>query len=355
MSGIGERRNMNYLIDELSISLEDKSNDFSFKWLFDNTLRISMEYWSVIEDLYDRYIDLPEKMYRYVLSPEWGEASKNFRMRFLIVKIESDYTFVPFKIVDPIGHDRYFSISMEPISYGGIDENVKKVLEYLSKFDCIKYIAIPELEQKDEVDNNYYNLREDFSKMNKSNWRSKRGVNKLMKLVEFDNHAELLPGIEDRIKELNAVWDNIKKSKDKNFKLSKSTDFNLAKIAKKSESVYIYGFFYKGNLIGYSIASIIIGKYISLLATKQITGSYEHLSDFVGEDTEELKVIHKHLSSYMQYMIQRDILKDSDYIAVYNYGDTKVRGLKDFKNDYYSRRFSYNRYSLEDYMRRLEI
>ena len=342
---------MDYMISEVAISESGiESSDKSFKWLYDNSQRVGMLFRDSIEEFYQNYIDSPDKMYRYVINPEWAEASKNMRMRFTVLEIDSDYVLIPLKMIDPIGHDRYFSLSMEPISYNRISDNEVKAVNIMKQFDCVKYIAVPELEVGDEVDNNYYNLPEDFKEMDRSKWRSKRGVNKLMQIVDFNPHAELIPGIEEQVLTVNGIWDDIKMSKDKKLKLSKKTDQALAKLSLNNQSLYIYSFSYHEKMIGYSIAVIILDKYIALLSTKQITNNYQALVDYIGEDTEELQMIHRHLSSYMQYMIHKDAFQERGFHGVYNYGDTKIKGLKDFKLDYYAHRFSYNRYSLDDYL-----
>ena len=346
---------MDYMIQEIAVSYSDIENsDKSYKWLWDNTQRVGISFRNLVEEFYKKYIDSPDKMYRYVINPEWAEASKNMRMRFIVISIKDDYILVPMKMIDPIGYDRYFSLSMEPISYSGSRDNEIQVVRLLMQFDCVKYIAVPELEPGDEVDNNYYNVADDFKEMDRSKWRSKRGVNKLMSVIDFDNHAELTPGIEDRVLTVNGIWDDIKMSKDKKLKLSKKTDQSLAKLSLNNQSLYIYSFSYHGKMIGYSIAVVIVDKYIALLSTKQITNDYQRLVDYIGEDTEELQMVHRHLSSFMQYMIHKDAFQERKFEGVYNYGDTKIKGLKDFKLDYYAHRFSYNRYSLEDYLNRRE-
>ena len=346
---------MSYYLQEIAIDIEDlKSSDKSYKWLVNNSQRIKTPVRDIIDDFYKKYITSPEKMCRYVVNPEWSEASNNVRFRFVIIKVEDDYVLVPLKIISPVRQDRYFSLSTEPISSNNSIDSIKSVLQILSEFSCVRYISIPEIEKKNAKDSNYYNLPKDFSKMDRSTWRSKRGVNKLMKIIDFDGNAELIPGIENMISTVNGIWNDIKRDCGySNHDLSKKIDENLAKLSLKNDSIYLYSFNYHDKLIGYSIATIIVDKYIMLLSTKQITGSYNRLSTYMGEDTDELKMVHKHLSSFMQYMIHKDAFLNKGFEGIYNSGDMGIKGLKDFKQDYYSNVLYYNRYPISDYLKRI--
>lgn len=334
-----------------------KTSDKSYRWLVDNSTKINLSSKSTVDKFYKIYMTDDTKMYRYIINPEFGQVSSNFRMRYLLISVDNDFVFVPLKIIDLMGRgESYITISMEPISQNSNKQSIIKVLEVLKEFPCIRFVVRNETEEKDALDNNYYNVRDAYDHMNKSKWRSKRGVNILDSLIDFKYEAEKDSSVIEDVYKVNQIWDEIKiANKMNNFSFpNKNMDKKLATLACGGGATHIYTFSYKGKMIGYSIPIMVSDKYVVLMSTKQITADYKVLADYIGEDTEELYKIYRHMSSYMQFKIHQDVFERLGLQAIYNFGDVNIPGLRAFKLDYYKSIIYYNKYSLEDYIKILE-
>lgn len=333
-------------------SLED--SDHSYDTLMLNSEKINMSSKEILEMFYSKYITSPDKMYQYVLNPEWGEASGNYRMRFLIIILEDDYILVPLKVMDPMGKERYFSISMELVSYNSSMENIIKVMRLLQSFDSIKFISLSGNFDKEVYMNNFYNTLEEFTQMNRSVWKSKKGINKMSKLIVMnsDYYPEAVP---DLIKQVDDLW-NAQKKSEKKTTLPAKVDISLAKMWGKSNDMFMYLYFYKDKILGYSIGVTTVENYVSLLSTKSLTQlPIDQLSDYLKETDESIvKQIQKFLGAFIQYTIHKDILFDKGFDALYYYGDVHSKSLHEFKQDYYKRVINSYKVSLGEYIQILE-
>lgn len=333
---------INYEIDSLSIPLVDfsKNSDKTYKYLFNNSIHIEMAYKDVLSEFYSKVMENnPECMGDYNILPEYGEASKNYRFRFMIFKVEDDYVLVLYKIVDPrtASIKNYFTVSYPPISLNG--KSTDEVVNVLKQYPDIKYIVSFSTED-DFTNNNYYNMIENFREMDKSGWRSKRGVNRLRDIIRFDTRSEDIPMIEEYVTDVTREWNKLKGKT-----ASVRSDLNLIKMARKTDSVRVYSFWYKDKIVGFSIGIDIIGKYLGLITTKTVSvGDDEYLANYLGEDDMDLvRYMRKHIGSYVQYAMHKEILQEMGYKAVYYYGDTRSKTLRIFKMDYFKNRIFYKR------------
>ena len=336
-----------YQIDSLSISLDAfvSNSDKSYKYLFDNSIHIQLDVKDVLEAFYKKAMwDYPEKMGDYNICPEYGEASRNYRFRFIVLKTDDDYVLVTFKIVDPrtVTIKNYFTVSYPPISYNG--KSTEKVYDALKMYPDIKSIVGFSTED-DFSNNNYYNMLKDFKEMDKSSWRSKRGVNRLRDLIEFDVESENIPNIEWHIEKLTNEWNKIKGKTS-----SVKSDLNLVGLARRGDSVKVFSFWYKGVMVGFSIGIVIIDKYIGLITTKTVSiGDDAYLAEYLGEsDMDLVKYMRKHIGSYVQYALHKYCLADNNFEAVYYYGDTRSKTLRIFKKDYFKNIIYYKRVPVRD-------
>jgi hypothetical protein len=194
-----------YLIDSMSIALERLSNNEnkSYRWLFENSTHIDMKVYDILNDFFVRNEVAPDNMCLCNLDCVYGEASRNYRFRFIIVGVNDDYVLVPFKIVDPRSAkiENYFTISYHPLSYNKNTESIKEVLKVLSSYECIHSIDIPS-DEKGSIRNNYYNLPENYRDICRSKWKSKHGINKLSNIIDVDYHSESLIDIEDKLRDM---------------------------------------------------------------------------------------------------------------------------------------------------------
>lgn len=338
-----------YQIDSLSIELSEFINneDKSYRYLFDNSYHIDMKFFDVLNEFMCKRITDPSKMIISHSDCVYGEASRNYRFRFIILKSNDDYVLVTFKIVDPrtASIKNYFSITNLPISYEGKD--VKEVMEALRLYECIKSIEIPC--NADEYDrNNYYNIIDDFSEMKRAKWRSKRGINKLSSLIDVNYHSENLPDIRDLRASMFDMW-----CKFKGKKVTDKTDKGMLELALKMEKACIITFWYNRKLLGITIGTPTYGNYITIYTQKSLgISNNEFLSEYLEEDNMEIvRDINKYLGSYVQYCINRYCFEDMGFKAVFYTGDQKDENLRRFKRIYYKNTVNYKRVPLEDYFK----
>jgi hypothetical protein len=309
------------------------------------SIHIDMKVKDVLEAFFYKVMQSPDKMGDYNICPEYGESSGNYRFRFVIIKVDGDYVLATFKILDPRTSKipNYFIISYPLISYNGNSDNEVKVLEAFKLYSsCVKAV-ISFSNEGDFYNNNFYNMLKDFKEMDKSAWRSKKGINKLSKLIDFKTGSEDIVGFEEAMVSLSTEWARIKKKK-----FSHKSDVNLIHMARKSDNIKVFSFWYKGILVGFSIGVIMLEKYICLVTTKTISiGDYEYLSKYLGEEDESIvKSMNKHLGSYVQYEIHKWCLAENGLEAVYYYGDVRSKSLREFKTDYYKNIIYYQRVPL---------
>lgn len=339
------------LFEQIGISLHSlEESDYSYDTLMQNSNKINMSSKEILETFYCKYITVPEKMYQYTLNPEWGEASSNYRMRFMVVIVDNDYVFVPLKVMDPMGKDRYFSISMELVSYNDSVENIIRVLNTLKKFDSIKFIAVSGFYDREVYMNNFYNTIEEFKQMDRSVWKSKKGINKMSKIIDVS--TDCIPEEASiYVKQIDDLW-NAQKKSEKKTTLPVKVDISLAKLYGKQDDMFLYMYFYKDVPVGYSIGVTTAKKYISLLSTKSLTQlPLEQLSEYLREsDDLIIKQIQKFLGAFIQYTIHKDILQRRKYEALYYYGDVHSKSLHEFKQDYYKRIINTYKFTIDEYL-----
>lgn len=328
-----------------------KNSDKSYEFLFQNSFKIDMETKTILELFYNKVIT-EKTMYQYVLNPEWGSASGNFRMRFIIISYNDDYILVPFKVIAMM-KVKYFSISMDPVSLNDNKQNIKDVLNVLKDFD-IRYVMVTDNRDEECYMNNYYNTIAEFDGiMDKSKFKSKRGVTKLQEYLDFHNDL-YVPDLADRIQKVDELWNNQKET-DKKTTLPVKIDVKLTELAYSYSDMTVHTYTYNNIILGYDIVVTTCKDYASVLSAKTLTQmSTEDLAKYMQEnDLEKVEYIRTRLGGYMQYMLNRDMLKDKGYKALYYYGDVKSKSLQKFKEIYYKKIINYYKEDLEIYINKL--
>ena len=332
----------------MSITLEDlvSNKNKSYRFLMDNSYHIETQYKDILYHFLGKVIEgHPSCMGDYTICPEWGEASEDFRMRFIIVKSDRDYSLVILKVVTPFT-ENYFRIDYPIISL--YNENTSsKVLDVLKMYKDIHFYSVIS-EKRDGRRYNYYNTLEDFkSKMDKSKWKSKKGINKLSKIIDVQYKYDYasLSDIEGKIPNLIKEW-----NKARPFELSARHDMNLLDMYKRTDDIEVFTFWYKNVLVAYSIG-VRMFSYIVLLSTKTIAVCGEEKIKIIlgndGIDESTIRNIKKHLGAYTQYYLHKILLEDLKYNALFYYGDSGLKKLHSFKEEYYRNRIDYKFYSCE--------
>lgn len=335
-------------IDSLSIDIQELQNnpDKSYHFLLDNSLHIEYQYKDVLEAFYRKVMLDPFRMGDYNICPEYGDVTKNYRFRFMIVKDREEYILLIFKVVDPrtASIANYFTLGYEPISLDG--GSALPTLRVLQQYESIKSVVVIS-EEKGSFNNNYFNMLKDFKEMDKSTWRSKNGVNKLAKIIGF-SCDENLSGIYDGVETITAVWNKVKHEK-----VPVKYDTRLLDMAMRGDNIKVFTFWYNGIMVAFSLGIEMLNKFISLETTRTINiAGDEFLTKYLHEsDPSVVKLIRKHLGAFVQYSMSKYCLEHGRYEAVYYYGDGGDKGLREFKRVFYKNIIFYTRVPMADYIK----
>ena len=334
-------------LEMASVGIEElKSNpDRSYKSLFDRSRMINSSCSSLMQSIYD-FNAVGKDFPRYLLNPEWNECCAQFRSRYIVVSVDDDFVFVPLKLNQSSSLSWWFDVSFKPVSILGRKSSVLQTLNVLSEHS-VKNVIVGEDAKGEAADNNYYNTAEDFcSWMDKSNWRSKYGVNKLSRIVEFRN--EWYGGIESDVKECGEIWNRCRKERGR-LKCSIRGD---VKCVQNRMSSLCYTFFCNGKIAGYMIP-FVFDRCAAIEATKSIGFGIDFCRERFRVGETEAKLLSAKLGRYMQYEMHKDLLQNRKLDAVYYYGDTGNGHLREFKESIFKHRIWYNKYPIKDYIQRL--
>lgn len=340
-----------YTIDSMSVDIKTLENnpDKSYRFLLDNSFHIEYQYKDVLEAFYRQAMMDPFKMGDYNICPEYGDVTKNYRFRFMIVRDGEEHILLIFKVVDPrtASIPNYFTLGYEPISLEG--GSVLPTMKALQSYESIKSVVVIS-EEKGSFNNNYFNMLKDFKEMDKSTWRSKNGVNKLSKLITF-SCDDSLPGIYEGVETITAIWNKVKHEK-----VPVKYDTRLLDMAMKGDNIKVFTFWYKDIMVAFSLGIIMLDKFISLETTRTVNiAGDEFLTEYLREsDPEIVKLIRKRLGAFVQYTMSKHCLQDNSYEAVYYYGDGNEKGLREFKRVFYKNIIFYTRVPMADYIKSLE-
>ncbi|WP_304393122.1 hypothetical protein [uncultured Clostridium sp.] len=337
-----------YCIPLESFNKSDKSYDFLLK----NSFPINIEVKDIIDMFLNKIITL-NTMPNYIVSPEWGEAANNYRIRFVIITHNSDFIFVPIKLIAMM-KVKYATISHEPISLNGNNQNIIDVLEVLKDFD-IQYIMTIENEQndKDYYMNNYYCVKDVFyNSFQNRKHNARKGNKKLGDILTYHTERctpELLP----KFKEFIDMWHNDRGKEGSPTKV----DINLINMnIDNIGDVIVNWVTYKDKIIGYVLCCVSCNKYVMELCSKTLAPlPIEVIANYLNEDIDGIsKTIKTYFGGYFQYMITKNFLIDNDYIAHYAYGDVKTKSLQTYKIKYYKGIIYQYKTDLQEYIKRLK-
>ena len=335
-------------LEMASVSIEElkSSEDKSYKSLFDKSRMIDSSSKNLLTSIYD-FNAVGKDFPRYLLNAEWNECCAQFRSRCIVVSVDDDFVFVPLKLNQNSSMPWWYDISFKPVSVLDRKDSILQTLNVLSEHS-VKNVIIGEDSEKAVVDNNYYNTAEDFhSWMDKCKWRSKHGINKLSKIVEF--RTEWYDGIESDVKECGEIWNRHRKK----IGRSEGSIRGDVKCIQNRMSSLCYTFFCNGKIAGYMIP-FVFGRCAAIEASKSISSDIEFCRERFGIDDIEAKLLSANLGRYMQYEMHKDLLQNRKLNAVYYYGDVRSASLREFKKLMFKHKIWYNKYPIKDYIWRLE-
>lgn len=344
---------LNLKMKSYSISLETfRNSDKSYKFLLEHTFPIDIKTKPIIDMFLKKVVTL-ETMPNYIVSPEWGEAANNYRIRFVLVSHNNDYIFIPIKLIAMM-KTQYATISHEPISLNGNTQNIIDVLEVMNEFHFEYIMTIEdEREDKEYYMNNYYCVESVFyDSLEKRKHNGKKGIKKLGNVLEYHNERvtpELLP----KFKEFMDMWHNERGKEGSATKV----DVNLINMnINHVGDVIVNWATYKDKIVGYVLCCVSCGGYVMELCSKTLAPlPIETIAEYLGEtDLEGVsRTIKTYFGGYFQYMITKTFLIDGDYIAHYAYGDVKTKSLQTYKIKYYKGVIYQYKTDLSEYIERL--
>lgn len=351
-----------------SLDSSDKSLDF----LMSISQRLSMECEDVINSFLMRGVPCKISV-PYFFNCAYVESTRNFRLRFAVIEVPyesySDCVILSLKLkaLRRPKTEWNFVIGFPPVSYLGLTSSVERVLKSLQSFPCLKGVEFPEhtySENKGYEDVVYYNRTEDFTRMNRSAWRSKHKIKPLQNLVSFVPETDLTPHTEQQLEFILDSWISTKHrqySKDGILsfmdKFSRNNDIRLVSLMKKHSSIFLSTFYYKEFLIGYSISNLtpfMDGIAMDIISMKQLTVDYTTLSTYTGEDTDDLRDIYRYLGTYTLYCLHKYAFEDLKVISLCNPSDRHIPGLRSFKLNHYKHQVYFNLYSTASYLQKIQ-
>lgn len=239
--------------------------------------------------------------------------------------------------------ERYFHI-YKPISLNDVEDNVKRVFNLLKSSKHIKgYIDILKSDERladnEYWCNSYYNTLESMKFMTKSAWKSKHCINRMKDLVSYQIIDYADPLLVQDIMEFSEKWEDIKSGESE-----KKSDVKLLELLRRRDDILLGVFRVNGVIVGFNILFLYFDRYAVVHTAKYLSvGTVEYLSEYLGVDMSEAKLVKYNLSAYIQYITHEEFLVNRGYEAFSYEGDTHLSWLKKYKEMFYKNRIYYIR------------
>ena len=336
-----------YEIDSLSLEesfIQDRYK--SFTDILNNTYKLETKYKDIINEFYKVRLTSPEKVTYVDTHPEYMESSGNYRYRFFIIKVENDYVFTNFKVVDPHGQERYFHI-YNPISLHGNIKNEERVLRELSEIPCIRKVV--EVNTKGDFTewcNNYYNTKETCSFMFKSKWKSKHCIKKLDEFVstEFIKYSDDV-FLEEIMRAFDG-WLSFKSFKEERRQVKK-----LVQMFNRNPDVQMCVMRVNNKIVAFNIMFVYLNKYAIVHIAKYLSVADEkYIQENFNVSSDVAKLLKYNLSAYFQYKTHEEYLYNTNHEAFYYEGDTHKIWLRSYKRMFYRKNLFYKKVPIHEYI-----
>lgn len=283
-----------------------------------------------------------ERCPQYYCSPYWGEATKNYKWRYMIVGVKERRFLVFLRLVGIMYDQQYFSLSYEILSSDGNKDKIEDVTKAVCNLPCIKSVeTISDKNNEECVHVNYYCDKKNALSMNK-NRRNK--YKRSLSLFDYGLRVMLVnnANFEDFEKKAEMLYGTFIK---KRFSFNVNSARNMLKMAiDNPNDCYVYGFYINDVLIGTQMACNDFMNSISVHFAKDITSfDVESISEYVGVDRVIAQRIKNFFGTYEECFLKEKFLVEKEYDAVFvdGYRIENSSSMSIHKNGFYPKKVSY--------------
>lgn len=295
---------MNYTFDELVEAAQDESLILGEE---DSTLLfyIGEDFSIYKQSTYEKYQRIILDQYGFDAFPYAGtdpyilQAENNYRYKFMQIIMtddsgkETDRVGLFFKFYAMYGHHGSY-LWFKPISLNKNLDNEKLVFDLINKYQLIKGILVPKViptldysKLKLRNDDYYCYVEERYKEINRSKWRSSKGINKLNNDFYISMNVNYYDPQE--LHKLSYYW----------WKLHKKQNCTLDKHLNNmlyfpDNMKYVLTWKLNGQLLGFTI----ITTHFSDIPVARIQHNRNLLKTEIDPD---LKILTQHLADYMHY------------------------------------------------------
>ena len=278
--------------------------------------RIDLNAKPVFDYFFEKNNIAVDRMPQYYCSPYWGEATKNYKWRYMIVGVGERRFLVFLRLVGIMYNQRHFSLSYEILSSDGKECGIDDVTKAICNLPCVKSVEkISDKNDKECANVNYYCDKDNALLMNK-NCRNKyrRSLSLLdcgLRVISVNN-----ANFVDFKKKAETLYDTFTK---KRFPFDVNSARNMLKMAiSNPNDCYVYGFYINDVLIGVQMACNDFMKNISVHFAKDITSfDVESISEYVGVDRVIAQRIKNFFGTYEECFLKEKFLVEKEYDAIF--------------------------------------
>jgi len=261
-------------------------------------------------------------------SYEYQTICKDNARKFLIVNIENDSVIIPLKRVQMFKYI-YNRLDGFPISLSDNRENEYLILKEISKNQLAKKIDVTEEEsklliewgfsnfEKRESCDYYSNIPNNFLIIDKNKWRTKKGINRMLKMPNLTfkvlknegalDYENVLKDKED-INKLNLGWEKYKKEINKIPKGWIRLEKSMAKYSYWNDNFTVcYLFKYKDIPVAYVVYIIIDNKVCYQIINKTVGRSLYDNINFLENEKLEFEEVRKRIPAFVHYITVKDM------------------------------------------------
>ena len=308
---------LEWQITSLSVDSENlvrPSNDNN-EWLKDVSHKINLAAKPIFDQFFDANDVQPSEMPQYYCSPFWGDATGNFKWRFMIVGCGDDYFLVFLRLVGIMYHQQYFSVSYNVLSLKGDKRAANALLETIGRMNSIKSIEKVYEGTIDDCDNvNYYCDRESVGVLNK-NRRNKYRRALALRDVGLTVRRFTLKEKNNALADTSALYEVFKKER---FDFNVRAANKLLTTALSVGGCCAYGFYFNDVLVGVQIVTNDFRRCAYIHFAKDVTSlSVECIAKYVGVDAVLAQKLKNFLGTFEEEYLKENILVNEHYDALF--------------------------------------
>lgn len=339
-----------YNLNLLAIQQQEFDDIFSDEFLRNvvkRSLHVELKYKQILNMFYSKKIKQPNQVGYLSCFPEAGESNRNYRYRFIILKLKDDFILCYFKYNEDRRRFRSEELKKtrrpfiqfyHPISYNENIDNEFYVLNRLKSFCSDLRLFTKQDNGKKYIFNNYYNTKKTSEFLFTNKWKTKNYINKFEQIpditVEFSHNCS--EKTLNQIIDLITKWESIKLGDDKDHKSDMLYDKRLLQTMNNCSSLSLMTIKIKNHLIAYSLGFEFVNNMFITHSEKHISVfDIEFISKHTETDLKTAKLIKQRLSSFVQFKAHEHYISQCGYNVLFYEGDVRLKNLANYKSMFY--------------------